>query len=145
MGFFTPPGKTQLPPPERAAFLGKLKAAFAVESQVVVAFVFGSFARGEPFADIDIGVQLDEPFTAMDVARLATRLWLATGGPSHELDVVPLNDAPPSFRLEVTQGIAIHQRFEGAAADFKVMAWSEKLDFDAALAAMNSIDRAMHP
>lgn len=134
VSFYSPEQPNELGAEERARLIAALREALGSESAVRVAFLFGSFARNERFRDIDIGVELDEPFTAMDVARLSTRLWLAVGQPRFELDVLPLNDAPPSFRLEVADtGLPLRERWPGASSDFAVAALSEKLDFEEAL------------
>ena len=107
-----------------------LRAALAREPKVRLAFLFGSAARGESFHDIDIGVELDEPFRGLELRGLSLRLWEAAGRPQFELDVVPLNDAPPSFREEVsTTGRVLFERWPRYAHDFAVQALSDIIDF----------------
>lgn len=126
-----------LSPRERDGWLESLASAFACESSVQVAFVFGSFLGGDAFRDLDIAVWLDEPFSLLDVARLTSRLWAAVGRPAFELDVVPLNDAAPAFLAEVAEkGRLLVERHEGAALDLAVRARSDWLD----LRAVNAIN-----
>jgi predicted nucleotidyltransferase len=119
---------------EKEAFLTALSGALAAESRVRTAFVFGSFVREGSFRDVDIGLEFDEPFTLLEVSRLADRLWAAVGRPDFELDVVPLNDAPPTFRLEVdSTGRVVRERSAGDALEFGVRARSEWIDLREAL------------
>lgn len=83
------------------AALGRLRKAFDREG-VVAARLFGSQARGDPgpLSDVDIAVWLD-PTLSSD-ARFDLQLALigaatAAAG-TGEVDVVPLNDAPPLLR-----------------------------------------------
>lgn len=78
------------------------------------AFIFGSFARSEPFRDHDIAIELYEPFSLLDIGAVHARRSKTLGDPPYELDVVPLNDAPPSFRLVVVDtGLLVFERCAG--------------------------------
>ena len=124
---------------DRGRLIRALRETLGREPAVRVAFLFGSVARGEPFRDVDIGVELAEPFRLLEVAALSNRLWVAAGRPSCELDVVPLNDAPPEFRLRVAdEGIALAERIPGLAEDFAVQALSEKADLEETLRILES-------
>ncbi len=115
--------------PQRSGFVEKIRQALAYEPAVRTAFLYGSFARGEPFRDVDIGLEMAEPFGLLDVAAVSDRLWEATGRPTFDLDVVPLNDAPPAFRVEVeAKGILLVEAESDAALEFAVRARAEWLD-----------------
>ncbi|MBI4704842.1 MAG: nucleotidyltransferase domain-containing protein [Deltaproteobacteria bacterium] len=133
MSLFGPEAPIDLPLEERFGLVSALRRALLAEPCVRVAFLHGSFARGEPFRDLDVGVQLDEPFRILAVGGLAHRLWAAIGRPGFDVDVVPLNDAPAAFRWEVAQGgQVLRERRPGDAADFAVRALSERIDFNEA-------------
>jgi predicted nucleotidyltransferase len=124
----------EMPAEARDAVARSLGEALASEPGVRVALLFGSFARGEPFRDLDVGVEFGGPFSLLDVGRLATRLWSAAGEPAFEIDVVPLDDAPASFRLEVAEtGRLLRERHEGDAVEFAVAARRDAIDLAAAL------------
>ena len=107
-----------------------LGAALSREPKVRLAILFGSFVRGEPFRDVDIGIELDEPFRLAEVGSISLRLWEAVGRPAFELDVVPLNEAPPSFQMEVSgTGAVLFERWPGYGLDYFVQAQSDVLDF----------------
>lgn len=128
---------------ERNRITEALRRALEAEERVRVAFLFGSFARGEPFRDVDIGVELDEPFRLLSLGGLSRRLWTALGRPRFELDVVPLNDAPHSFRLEVADGgRVLHERHPGDAFEFAVQAQSDTIDFRLAWEAAGSWEQS---
>lgn len=73
--------------------------ALRAERTVEEAYLFGSIARGEggPTSDVDVAVFLDPTVAPAErestLASLAATLMTALG--SSEVDVIPLNDAPP--------------------------------------------------
>jgi predicted nucleotidyltransferase len=96
-----------------------LAAALSELTEVRLAFLFGSRARGQhrTDSDFDIGVLLDEETARADrgrtVRRLAGRLGRVVSSPL--LDIVVLNDAPVLLRHRVLRdGVLLCER---AAAD----------------------------
>ncbi|MDI7266914.1 MAG: nucleotidyltransferase domain-containing protein [Myxococcota bacterium] len=78
--------------PERAsAMLAAMRGALAGEAAVRWAYAFGSFARGEPFRDVDVGVVTSPGAfsTLRSLGRLANRL-AAAAGDGVEVDLVDL-------------------------------------------------------
>jgi predicted nucleotidyltransferase len=123
-----------LPAEGRRALAASLGVALSGEPHVRAAFLFGSFTIGGPFRDVDVAVWMDEPFTLLDVGRLAGRLWRGAGTPLFPIDVVPLNDASPAFQVKATDaGVVLHERQPGDAAEIAVAARSELLDLEYAL------------
>lgn len=117
-----------LPAAARRSVLEQLAAVLASLENVIVGFAFGSFVRGERFRDLDIAILFDEPMTFRDPGRVAHAIEsnLSVDFP---VDVVPLNDAPASFRYRVAQeGHVLREREPRGAIDFWVRARSEMLD-----------------
>ncbi len=80
-----------------------LSAVLRAESDVVFAYLHGSFLADLDFHDIDVAVYLDAP-EAQHLSRiveLADRLSNAVGFP---VDVRPLNTAPVPFAFRALQG-----------------------------------------
>jgi len=122
-----------LSPREREALSDALEAALTREPTVRVAYLFGSFQQGGGFRDVDVAVWLDEPFSLLDLGRLAYRLWSASGRPRFEIDVVSLNDAAPEFVARVAEdGRLVRERLPGAALELATRARSDWLDWQSA-------------
>ena len=81
---------------ERKNVLDRLREILA-EHGVELAIVFGSFTYAEEFRDIDIAVY-SKKTTFQDLLRLGVDLELELGLP---VDVAPLDQLPPRFRLNV--------------------------------------------
>jgi len=64
---------------------------------VGLAIIFGSFLSGNAFRDIDVAVYSKE-LKFDDLLKLRVELELELGMP---IDLVPLDQLPPKFRLEV--------------------------------------------
>ncbi len=122
-----------LSPEARHEVLESVRSWAASEDGVMLAVAFGSFVRGESFRDLDLGLFLREPFDALELGKLAWRIWKAIGRPVFEIDVVPLNDAMPGFVTEVLrEGCVLREAWPGDAHDRAVQAQSEWIDFQEA-------------
>jgi predicted nucleotidyltransferase len=118
------------PRPDREQMLERVGRALAGVDGIELGYAFGSFARGEPFRDLDVAVLLDDARNWRTPARAGRAIWEALGRPGFEIDVVPLNDASPAFkRAVVTENRLVFERHSGSAADFWVSAVSEDIDF----------------
>ncbi len=101
---------------ERERILDEIKRSLIKIDNIIFAYVYGSFARGEthPFSDIDIAVYLKNP-SAKEYLNIISHLPLL----DREIDVRILNNAPPIFRYNVIKdGILlfcrdwkIHEKF----------------------------------
>ncbi|MBI4704509.1 MAG: nucleotidyltransferase domain-containing protein, partial [Deltaproteobacteria bacterium] len=84
------------------------------EPRVLVAYLHGSAARGEPAADVDIGVYVEEPAAARDVFAICERIATAVergACPGLPLDVRPLNRAGPPLRFAaLSEGRLLYER-----------------------------------
>ncbi|MBI2901882.1 MAG: nucleotidyltransferase domain-containing protein [Planctomycetes bacterium] len=106
-------------------------AARALESMpgVRLAWAYGSFVRAERFRDLDLAVQFAGRPGWRDPGRVVEAVSLALERPPFEIDVVPLNDAAPEFRLDVARrGILLRERIVGEAIEFAALARSELMD-----------------
>lgn len=102
---------------------------------VIVAFLYGSFARGEPFRDIDIGVLLDRTaapsYEDLDfVLRVGASLDLAAG---NAVDLRVLNEAPVTLRQRAAAGKVLVCRSEEVRRRFLETTWREYLDLEPVL------------
>ena len=95
----------------------RLAEALKPEPDVVFAFLHGSFARGEPFHDIDVAVYLvgasdGHGGRALDLAdRLSQSL-------EYPADVRALNEAPLPFQFHVLQGTLLVSHDDERLAGF---------------------------
>lgn len=90
----------------------RIRDALAGRTDVRVAVLFGSEARGtaEPGSDVDIAVDV----SGTDLLDLAATLSLAL---DREVDVVDLDDATiPLLERLIREGVVVHEGFRGAGA-----------------------------
>jgi hypothetical protein len=97
---------------EKRPLIEQLAAALQNRDEVVFAYIYGSFAEGLPFHDIDVGV-----YTLEITEEESTNYSLILGQIlSKELqvpvDIRVLNFAPVSFLYEVIRGNLIFERNE---------------------------------
>lgn len=99
-----------LTPREKEALLERVKGFLGGQEDVLLAVVFGSFNELDYFRDLDVAVYLPKPSLSR-VLQLADELERETGVP---VDVVPLTELPPRFRLYVlTRGRVILEKRPG--------------------------------
>ncbi|MDI7267214.1 MAG: nucleotidyltransferase domain-containing protein [Myxococcota bacterium] len=117
----------ELDGPRREALADRVRAELAARPEVVAAYLHGSFARGEPFRDIDVAVLLAEPVSpeaCRGVEAIAERAVAA-----YEVHVQVLNGAPPAFRHRViSEGRLIVDTRPTVRADFVEHALLEYLE-----------------
>ena len=115
---------------------------FSRQPDVIVAYLFGSVARGQdtPLSDVDIAVLLDvpaEPEAVLD--RQIKLLTDLTQLAEPEVQLTLLNDAPPLLAYEVIrEGVLLHQRSEAERVAFQVKAMKEYFDVQPMLAFYNN-------
>jgi predicted nucleotidyltransferase len=81
---------------EREVLLSKVREVLERRG-VELAVVFGSFLNGKEFRDVDVAVY-SEGLDLEDLLKLGAELELELGVP---VDLVPLDQLSPKFRLEV--------------------------------------------
>lgn len=100
------------------------------EAGVIVAYLFGSRARGaqRTGSDVDVAVLVDGDMDLLDRARLAGRL--ADALEASEVDLVVLDDAPLELRGRIVQeGRLLFSDDEPRRVAFETRTRSEYLDF----------------
>ncbi len=114
--------------------LPQLKNFFAAQPEVVLAYLYGSYATKRVWAesDLDIAVLFDDGIAAYDQFQLALRYGVdlsdLVGGV--EIDVRELNPAPVEFRMQVIEpGRCLYARGEEERIQFEAQTILEYLDF----------------
>jgi uncharacterized protein len=111
------------------------------QTDVIVAYLFGSVARGQttPMSDVDIAVLLD--VSADPEALLERQITLLTDLEQLarlEVQLTLLNHAPPLLAYQVIrEGVLLHQRSEAERVAFQVKAMKEYFDVQPMLAFHN--------
>ena len=109
----------------------RLQKALEAKSEIVFAYLHGSFAEGLPFHDVDVAVYLDPAFAMvtdifdyeMSLSIELTRLL------RFPVDVHVLNGAPLGFQHSVLQGEVLLVRDEDKLTDFIERVALEYMDF----------------
>jgi len=115
-------------------YIDRLEQYFASLEGVVLAYLFGSHARGQAWAqsDVDVAVLLEN---RPDDDRCFDMRLEVIGGlmnllDTDEVDVLILNQAPPALRYAVLRdGVLLYCRDRQAMIEFRVRAVNEYLDF----------------
>jgi predicted nucleotidyltransferase len=99
--------------------------------EILFAILYGSAAEGRPFRDLDIGLFVDRASVPASVEldyafALADELEQVA---LHPVDVRVINDAPLSFRYNVSRGIPLMVNDKEVFARFLERTWDEFLDF----------------
>jgi len=83
----------------------KTKELLGRERHVELAYLFGSAARGETgkLSDIDVAVYLNESLSSEERFKLQLRLMgeLASALKTNKVDLVVMNDVPPTLNYEI--------------------------------------------
>jgi predicted nucleotidyltransferase len=115
-------------------YIDRLEQYFSSLEGVVLAYLFGSHARGQAWAqsDVDVAVLLEnrpDDDRCFDV-RLEVIGGLMNLLDTDEVDVLILNQAPPALRYAVLRdGVLLYCRDRQAMIEFRVRAVNEYLDF----------------
>jgi hypothetical protein len=133
--------------PFREPILTAVRATLEGRDEVLEAYLFGSWARGEaqPHSDIDVAVYVDtaarsESALGLD-AEIAAELMQALG--SNHVDVVLLNEAPPLLYHRVLRdGIRILSRDLRATSVREGRALSRYCDYVPQLAKIRAAHEA---
>ena len=114
----------------REILLGKIKKSLRAEKNVLFAYVYGSFGRGEAdFSDIDIAVFLSKipKNSAPYEAKLGQKLEKETGKP---VEVRIMNSMPLLLKSRVfREGKTVFSRNKKARVSFETALMSSYLDF----------------
>jgi uncharacterized protein len=108
----------QLDGEERTRFIQRLTEQLQSHHEIVFAYLFGSFADGVSFHDVDVGVYLsnirkeESTYYSLDLAHILSKELQIP------VDVRVLNFAPVSFLFHVIRGLSILERDEEIRSHF---------------------------
>lgn len=103
---------------------------FSSEPEVIAVYLYGSAARREPAADLDLAVLADAPIHPRRLEALAGELQGegAPGGP--EIDLRQLWQAAPRFQIEVLKHARLlFERSRGLRLEREALVMSRWADF----------------
>lgn len=106
-----------------------IRKALEAEPGVRLAYLFGSFARGEagPGSDLDVAVVADRELGLLELGALVERLQRAAAG--LRVDLMDLRRAAPLARFQVVRdGQVLVERDPVARFEFERAAWREAQD-----------------
>jgi predicted nucleotidyltransferase len=107
---------------------------FANESALVIAYLFGSQARGDtgPLSDVDVAVLVKDEISPQETLALRLRLMEAIGRALglERVDVVVLNEAPYLLQHRVIRdGKVLYSRDELARVQYEFRVLRDYLDY----------------
>jgi predicted nucleotidyltransferase len=116
---------------ERARFADALRGELATRTEILFAYLHGSFLTGGPFRDVDVAIWVDPGQVSQEqwlpfAIDLAVDLRLALGV---AVDVQVLNGASLAFRYHALDGRALLVRDEALRVDVVARTWDDYLDF----------------
>lgn len=133
------------------AAIERLRAAaervFAPHPAIAAVFLYGSGARGEPLADLDIAVLTEQGAPSVSLEPLAAALQLEGAPHGPDIDMRPLRGTGPRFRANVIgEGRLIFERSRETRIAFETETMIEWLDFKPTWQRMRArmLDRWMH-
>jgi len=101
---------------ERERLTQAVKERLMRETDILFAYLHGSFVNAESFRDIDVGIFTAAPKGFSFESDLSCELSHALG---HDVEVRAVNEAPVAFQMAVLRdGIALFSRSDDARADF---------------------------
>lgn len=107
-----------------------LKNLLARRSEVLFAYLHGSFIKAPEFRDIDVAVFTDESIKKEEALDYEIDLSIEFEQTLHlPVDIKILNFAPLGFQYHATKGELIFSREEKKRYDFLERVWREYLDF----------------
>lgn len=107
------------------------RAVLSDDPDIVAAYLYGSAARGEPAADLDVALLVPgSRFGSKRLEALAARLQAEGAPEGPDLDVRLLAGTSPRFRANVLRdGRLLYEADRKARLAFEARALSEWLDF----------------
>jgi len=107
-----------------------VKAILGKRSDIVFAYLHGSFITDARFRDIDVAVYLSDLPSSPLQMELELENELGSAVRKYPIDVRMLNNAPLSFRYQVIKtGLAIVVRNDDGRCDFVEATFSNYFDF----------------
>jgi predicted nucleotidyltransferase len=103
---------------------------FEPEANVLAAYLYGSAARGEAAADLDLAVLLRSPVEPRRLEELAAELQICGAAEGPEIDLRALDRAAPRFQASVLrEGRLLYQRDRQERIEREAMLMSCWADF----------------
>ena len=124
-----------LRPPLDADAIERLCASarrvFAPHPAIAAAYLYGSGARGEPLADLDVAVLTERGADVTGLEPLAAALQVEGAPHGPDIDLRALRGTSPRFRANVLrEGRLIFERSRAARIAFEAESMIEWLDFE---------------
>lgn len=116
---------------DRQEIIHKLKEFVDARKEIIFTYIYGSFAEGLPFADIDVSIYIDENVVPEnDALDYGLRISGEAEIETHitPLDVKVINYAPVGFKFYATKGMLLFSRNEDIRCEFLEKVW--KIYFD---------------
>jgi len=116
---------------EKRRLIWKIRDILINESDVLFAYLHGSFISQEEFNDIDIALYLDEKIMK-EIRPIDFEITLALELEKSlrmPVDIKLLNFAPLGFRYHVSYGHLLFSRVELKREEFLCKTWGEYFDF----------------
>ena len=113
-----------------------LETVFNKENKVLIAYLFGSHAKGVQTtkSDIDIAILLSETLQKM-LEYYLHLINVLSNVLNNEVDLIILNKAPPLLKHQIIKhGKLVYCKDEKARIEFEARAQDEYLDFSIAIA-----------
>lgn len=100
---------------EREKLINRIKNLLQKREDILFAYLFGSFAEGGPFRDIDLAIGGREPFTLEALFELNELLEKELG---YYVDLIDLREVNLGLQMEVfSKGILLFSRDEDLRTD----------------------------
>jgi uncharacterized protein len=118
-------------PDERERLVQQLKPILSSRSELVFAYLHGTFLGGEPFRDVDLAVYV----TWVPERKLSFRQYELdlsvelTQQMRLPVDVRVLNDAPMGFRYHIFKGRLLLVKDRELLGDVRARTWDDYFDF----------------
>lgn len=121
-----------IPPSARDAAIRAVRQVLDADERIRWAYVFGSVARAESFADVDVALRLQDGvrLSLREFARLGRRVAEGLGRPEFPVDVVDVAVCSlPLMDAILREGIVIVDRSPGVRHHWEMEATLRWLDF----------------
>ncbi|GAB4406580.1 MAG: nucleotidyltransferase domain-containing protein [Thermodesulfovibrionales bacterium] len=116
---------------DREEIVRILRDCLEKRQEIIFAYIYGSFAEGLPFRDIDVAVYVDERAVPRDEAidyglKISAIIGMETG--ISPLDIKVINYAPVGLKYYATKGILLFSKDEDIRCDFLEETWKRYFD-----------------
>jgi len=114
---------------QRDQITSAIKAELEGRSEILFAYLFGSFVESPAFQDVDVAIYVTDQGTVKDGMMYSIQLSVALerkiGCP---VDVILLNASPDHLVHQISKGQVIVNKDDDVRTDFITAAWSRYFD-----------------